>query len=124
MLARPRKVAVYLTASGEPPFDDWMDGLKDPLGRAAIDARIGLLRRGSLRKQSRDVGDGLIELKVNVGPGYRIYVADDGKSSLILCAGRKNTQKRDIKAARKILERLQVEEMIHGTISTIQNRPP
>lgn len=101
MLARPRNVAVYLTASGEAPFDDWMDGLKDPLGRAAIDARIGLLRRGSLGKQSRDVGDGLIELKVNVGPGYRIYVADDGKSSLILCAGRKNTQKRDIKAARQ-----------------------
>lgn len=47
------------------------------------------------------MGDGLIELKVNVGPGYRIYIADDGRASLILFAGRKNTQKQDIRAAKK-----------------------
>jgi putative addiction module killer protein/probable addiction module antidote protein len=99
--ARPRNVAVYESASGAVPFDDWMRNLNDPIGKAAIEARIALLRRGSLGKQCRDIGDGLIELKVNVGPGYRIYIADDGRDSLILFAGRKNTQKQDIRGAKK-----------------------
>jgi putative addiction module killer protein len=77
---RPRNVEVYESASGAVPFGDWMCNLKDPIGKAAIEARIALLRRGSLGKQYRDVGDGLIELKVNVGPGYRIYLADDGRA--------------------------------------------
>jgi len=77
-----------------------MRGLKDPIGRAAIDSRTALLRRGSLGKQYREVGDGLIELKVNVGPRYRIYIADDGRSSLLLLAGKKNTQKHDIRTAK------------------------
>ena len=68
MLARPRSVEVYETASGSSPFDDWMRSLKDPVGKAAIDAKVALLRRGSLGNH-RDVGDGVIELKVNVGPG-------------------------------------------------------
>jgi putative addiction module killer protein len=78
-----------------------MLSLKDPIGKAAIDARIGRLRQGALGTKFRDVGDGLIELKVDVGPGYRIYVADDRRNSLILLAGRKNTQNRDIKAAKE-----------------------
>ena len=100
MQARPRNVEVYETASATVPFDDWMRGLKDLTGRAAIEARIARLRQGSLGKKYRDIGDGLIELKIDVGPGYRIYIADDGGNSLILCAGRKNTQKQDIKAAK------------------------
>jgi putative addiction module killer protein len=98
--ARPRNVEVYESASEAAPFDDWMRDLKDPVGKAAIDAKVALLRRGSLGNH-RDVGDGLIELKVNVGPGYRVYIADDGRNSLILLAGRKNTQKQDIKAAKR-----------------------
>lgn len=48
--ARPRSVAVFETTSDAVPFDDWMRDLKDLTGRAAIEARIGLLRRGSLGK--------------------------------------------------------------------------
>jgi putative addiction module killer protein len=98
---RPRNVEVYVSSSGAIPFDDWMLGLKDPIGKAAIDARIGRLRQGSLGTKFHEVGDGLIELKLDVGPGYPIYLADDGRNSLILLAGRKNTQKRDIKAAKE-----------------------
>ncbi len=98
---QPRNVEVYETASGHVPFDDWMQGLRDVLGRAAIDARLTLLRRGSLGNKYRDVGDGLIELKIDTGPGYRVYLADDGKNSLILCAGSKRTQARDIQAAKR-----------------------
>ena len=100
MQARPRNVQVYVTSSGAVPFDDWMKDLKDFIGGAAIDARIGLLRRGSLGHKYEDVGNGLIELKVDTGPGYRIYIADDGRNSLLLCAGSKRTQKQDIKKAR------------------------
>ena len=100
MQVRPRNVEVYVFPSGAVPFDDWMLGLKDPIGKAAIDARIGRLRQGSLGTKFRDGGEGLIELKIDVGPGYRIYLADDGRNSLILLAGRKKTQNRDIKAAK------------------------
>lgn len=78
-----------------------MLSLKDSVGKAAIDARIGRLRQGSLGTKFREVGDGLIEIKVDVGPGYRIYLADDGRDSLILLAGRKNMQKRDIRTAKE-----------------------
>jgi putative addiction module killer protein len=108
--ARPRDVEVYESESGVAPFDDWMRDLRDSIGKAAIESRIALLRRGSLGKQYRDVGDGLIELKVNVGPGYRIYIADDGKTSLILFAGRKNTQKQDIRAAKRYWNNYKVRE--------------
>jgi putative addiction module killer protein len=97
--ARLRNVAVYESAAGWSPFDEYLKALKDPIGSAAIDARIGRLRLGSLGKY-RDIGDGLIELKLNIGPGYRIYLADNGRNSLILCAGIKRTQKQNIKAAK------------------------
>jgi putative addiction module killer protein len=77
-----------------------MEHLKDMTGYGAIEARVALLRRGSLGNKYEDIGDGLIELKIDTGPGYRIYIADDGTNSLILCAGSKRTQKQDIKAAK------------------------
>lgn len=78
-----------------------MRSLKDPIGKAAIDARIGRLRLGSLGTKFREIGDGLIELKIDAGPGYWIYLADNGRESLILLAGSKKTQGRDIKAAKE-----------------------
>ncbi len=100
MQARIRIISVYVTASGTVPFDDWMNDLKDYVGKGAVEARIARLRLGALGKHA-NVGDGLIELKVDIGPGYRIYVADNERDSLILCAGNKRTQKQDIKAAKK-----------------------
>ena len=98
--ARPRNVEVYVSSSDRAPFEEYMEHLKDVTGRGAMEARIALLRRGSLGKKYEDIGDGLIELKIDTGPGYRIYIADDGANSLILCAGSKRTQKQDIKTAR------------------------
>ena len=100
MKVHARNVEVYVSESGTVPFDEWMNGLRDPIGRAAIDSRIGRLRLGSLGANFRDIGEGLIELKIDVGPGYRIYLADNGANSLILLAGKKKTQSRDIKAAK------------------------
>lgn len=102
MQARPRNVEVYIASSSRIPFEEYMNSLKDLNGSGAIDARIALLRRGSLDNKYEDIGDGLIELKIDTGPGYRVYIADDGENSLILCAGNKRTQKRDIKAEKRI----------------------
>ena len=83
------------------PFEEWLEKLADLQGSAAIDGRIALLRRGSLGKNVREIGEGLIELKVETGPGYRMYIADDGRDSLILCAGSKRTQNEDINMAKR-----------------------
>ncbi|MBZ5728074.1 MAG: type II toxin-antitoxin system RelE/ParE family toxin [Acidobacteriia bacterium] len=77
-----------------------MDGLRDLFGRVQIEKRINKLRRGLVGEYT-DVGDGLIELKIDVGPGYRVYCADDGANVLILCGGRKGTQEADITKAKR-----------------------
>ncbi len=101
MRANPRSISVFVAPNDSIPFDDWMRSLADLKGKAAIESRIALLRRGSLGKKYRSIGEGLIELKIDSGPGYRIYIVDDGKNSLILRAGPKRTQKEDIKAAKR-----------------------
>jgi putative addiction module killer protein len=72
-------------ASGAAPFDDWMQDLKDIMGRSAIDARIALLRRGSLGGKHREIGDGLIELKIDWGPviGSTLRMTGETHSSCV-----------------------------------------
>lgn len=101
MEATPRVVSSYQTDDSL-PFDDWLSGLRDARGKAQIEARINKLRRGLLGHYD-DVGDGILELKLdNVGPGYRIYCADDGMSTLLLCGGTKRTQGTDIARAKRL----------------------
>ena len=76
-----------------------MGDLKDSKGKAIIEARINKLRRGILGELD-DVGDGIIELIIRFGPGYRVYCVDDGNNVLILWAGRKSTQIPDINRAK------------------------
>ena len=64
-----------------------------------IDTRIANVRRGTFG-DFRSVGHGVIELKISYGPGYRIYVGQDGPITVILlCGGNKKTQDKDIKRA-------------------------
>jgi putative addiction module killer protein len=97
--AHPRNVEVYVAPDDTCPFDEWMDKLGDLRGRAQIEARINKLRRGLLG-DVRSVGEGIIEMRVHYGPGYRIYCVDDGANALILCAGIKRTQDADIGRAK------------------------
>lgn len=89
-----------------PEYDRWIDGLRDLAGRARIQARIERLAAGN-PGQMRDLDGGLSELKIDVGPGYRVYFTQrGGVLILLLCGGDKSTQQADIRLARKLIKGL------------------
>ena len=94
------QVLHYYTADGRIPYQDWLDTVADPVGYSAIQVRTDRLERG-LFGDHKPVGDGVWELRVNHGPGYRVYYARAGKQVVILfCGGSKRSQKADIKSAK------------------------
>ncbi|MDO8445172.1 MAG: type II toxin-antitoxin system RelE/ParE family toxin [Deltaproteobacteria bacterium] len=93
-------VKYYETENGERPFQEWLDSLKDITGRAKVHIRIDRARLGNFG-DTNSVGEGVHELKINYGPGYRIYYALDGKRLiLLLFGGDKSKQSRDINQAK------------------------
>ncbi len=100
MEIRPREVRTYVTPDGHEPFQEWFDELTDGTVRSAILARLTRLRAGNFGHYRRLNGD-LYELKIPFGAGYRVYFGDvNGVIVLLLCAGTKRTQKRDIQKAK------------------------
>ena len=82
-------------------YRDWIDALKDRTGRARILVRVDRLIDGN-PGQHRDLTDGVSELKIDVGPRYRVYYSQRGsRLLLLLIGGDKSTQQKDI--ARAIL---------------------
>ena len=87
-------------------FTDWLDGLRDLYGRARIQARIERLAEGNPGKH-RYLGRGVSELKIDAGPGYRVYYTQrNGVLILLLCGGDKSTQRADVRVAYRILDDL------------------
>jgi putative addiction module killer protein len=83
-------------------FDAWLRSLRDRQARARIEVRIRRLSLGN-PGLSRALKDGLFELKVDYGPGYRIYYTFKNQTLvLLLCGGDKPTQQEDIKLATRI----------------------
>lgn len=83
-------------------FDSWLRNLRDRQGKARIEVRIRRLTLGN-PGQTRALKGGLFELKVDVGPGYRVYYTVKSQTLLLLlCGGDKSTQPDDIKLARRI----------------------
>ena len=83
-------------------FDQWLIGLKDRLARIRVLARIDRLAAGNAG-DAKPVGDGINELRIDHGPGYRVYFMRRGmRVVLLLCGGDKSTQAADIKAAKRI----------------------
>jgi putative addiction module killer protein len=82
-------------------FSEWMYRLRDHRARAKIAARIDRLALGN-RSNIKSVGEGVSELKIHYGPGYRVYFIQRGTQIVLLCAGDKHTQSRDIKIAKKL----------------------
>ena len=80
-------------------YAEWIDTLKDRSGRARILVRVDRLIHGN-PGQHRNLTDGVSELKIDVGPGYRVYYTQRGARLLLLLAGGdKSTQQKDIAAA-------------------------
>ena len=80
-------------------YRDWIDGLKDRAGRARVLMRVDRLIHGN-PGQHRDLTAGMSELKIDVGPGYRVYYSLRGSRLLLLIAGGdKSTQAKDIAKA-------------------------
>ena len=96
----PRSIYYYETQAGQCPFLEWRESLKDPLFVDALRARMARVRLGLLGA-CRPVGDGVMELKFDMGPGYRVYFGEWGRTIIVLlCGGSKVTQRRgDIKLA-------------------------
>ena len=91
----------YLTPAGRDPVQAWLDGLKDLQARVAILRRIDRLVPGNLGDH-KFIGSGVWELRLHVGPGYRLYYGHlGGATVLLLCGGLKRTQKRDVATALK-----------------------
>ena len=80
-------------------YRDWIDGLKDQAGRSRVLMRVDRLIHGNPGSH-RNLTEGMSELKVDVGPGYRVYYSERGNKLLLLIAGGdKSTQAKDIARA-------------------------
>ena len=92
----PMPILHYLTAEGRDLFQDWLDRLHDMRARVAIQRRIDRLVLGNFGDH-RFCRDGVWELRIDVGAGYRVYYTQAGEAIvLLLCGGDKRTQDADI----------------------------
>ncbi len=93
-------VRYYITKTGTDVVDEWIAGLADDRTEARIFARIERLSSGNFGDR-KSLGGGLFELRIDTGPGYRIYYAMIGRTCvLLLCGGDKRKQSSDIQRAR------------------------
>jgi putative addiction module killer protein len=80
----------------------WLNSLRDRQGRAKIMARIDRLEEGNPGK-TRSVGAGVVEMKIDFGPGYRVYFIQRGEVVIVLlCGGDKSDQEKDIQRAKAL----------------------
>lgn len=100
MEARERVLQEYITIAGNNPFAQWLRSIRDKPTRARIRTRLSRLRLGNFG-DARSVGEGVQELRLDFGPGYRIYYGlADETVVLLLGGGDKRTQSHDIREAK------------------------
>lgn len=88
-------------------FDAWLKGLRDPIAKARVVARIRSAEAGNLG-DCVAVGGGISEMRIHVGPGYRLYYCRRGEITyVLLCAGDKSSQPKDISTAKALLKSLE-----------------
>jgi putative addiction module killer protein len=89
----------YADADGKDHFGRWLESLSDMQAQARVSARLIRLHRGNFG-DCRAVGEGVWEIRIDWGPGYRVYYAIAGKQAILLCeGGDKRTQATDIQRA-------------------------
>jgi len=95
-----RRSIIYKTAAGVEPYSEYVDSLTDRQGAAKIRVRVTRAEMGNLGAH-RSVGQGVVELKIDFGPGYRVYAGLQGEEVIVLlCAGDKGSQQKDIAKAK------------------------
>ena len=101
MEAQEKTILTYVKKDGKVPFNDWLKTLKDRKARAIIRTRINRVRLGNLG-DCKPLGEGISELRIKFGAGYRVYFGQEGKTIIILLSGGdKSSQDKDIKEAKK-----------------------
>lgn len=92
----------YQRDGGREPFTEWLNGLRDKVAQARIRIRLRQVQAGNFG-DSEPVGEGVIELRIHVGAGYRVYCGRHGKTVvLLLSGGDKSSQVADIKRAKEL----------------------
>ncbi|WP_449418311.1 type II toxin-antitoxin system RelE/ParE family toxin [Phormidium nigroviride] len=101
MEVTPKEIKRYVIADGRVPFDEWFDSLRDFNAILRIEKRLERVGNGNLG-DAPSVGEGVCELRINYGPGYRIYFGQVGETIvLLLIGGDKSTQEQDIRKAKE-----------------------
>ncbi|MCC6953196.1 MAG: type II toxin-antitoxin system RelE/ParE family toxin [Deltaproteobacteria bacterium] len=99
-----QQLVIYETSTGRCPFSEWIEGLNDRKARAIIRARLNRVQLGNFG-DCKGIGDGVFELRIPFGPGYRVYFGRDGDRLVtLLCGGDKGSQDRDIRYAKRLWE--------------------
>ena len=100
MTVPQKRLLYYRTQNGKAPFEEWLDDLRDQKARAKIRVRLDRLENSGHTGDCETVGGGVYELKIHLGPGYRVYFGRDGETLMVLLlGGDKGAQERDIKKA-------------------------
>jgi len=99
-----KELRFYRTLDGKEPFTHWFETLKDKKIKAQLKNRLERVAVGN-NGDCKALGDGIFELRVHYGPGYRMYFAEKGNYFILLLAGgTKANQKKDIKNAKAYWE--------------------
>jgi putative addiction module killer protein len=100
-MSTKKEIKVYKTTEGKTPFFEWRNSFKDKIVRARINRRLERLEDGNYG-DCKSVGDGVFEMRLHFGPGYRIYFGEVGAQViLLLLGGNKNGQTKDIQLAKQ-----------------------
>ncbi|TWU29911.1 type II toxin-antitoxin system RelE/ParE family toxin [Bythopirellula polymerisocia] len=100
MEAKPQHVRVFETTDGKRPFESWLRKLRDPRARQKVRTRIARIRLGNFG-DFKSVGNGVCEVLIDYGPGYRLYYGRDGDEVVVLLlGGDKRKQDSEIETAK------------------------
>lgn len=98
------EIRSYQTADGLRPFDEWLADIRDLTAKARVGVRLARVRAGNFG-DAKSVASGVLELRIDHGPGYRVYFGRQGdRLVLLLPGGDKRTQAKDIDKAEELLE--------------------
>jgi putative addiction module killer protein len=110
VLVTPKEVVAFRAKDGQVPFEVWLDDLDDKRAVARVLARLARVRQGNLG-DCKSIGEGVSELRVDYGPGYRVYFGQRGQTLVVLlCGGGKRTQDRDIRLAKQYWQEFKTSE--------------